>query len=73
MDHVLAILGLAAAYAVFLLVSPTRACGSCARHRGPCPRCKGTGRRSRPGARLVHRGAVQAYKQARKRGRKAGS
>jgi hypothetical protein len=73
MDQVLVILGLAAFYALIVLVSPTKACGSCARHRGPCPRCKGTGRRFRPGARLVHRGAVRARKQARKQGRKVGS
>ncbi len=66
MDHVLVILGLLLLWALFLLVSPTRACGSCDRHRGPCPRCKGTGRRFRPGARLVHRGAVQAHKQRRR-------
>jgi len=67
MIHVLVLLGLLCAYALFLLVSPTRACGSCMKHRGPCPRCKGTGRRFRPGARLVHRGAVSAHKQARRR------
>jgi hypothetical protein len=67
MDHVLVILGLAATYAVFLLISPTMACGSCARHRGPCPRCKGTGRRFRLGARLVHRGAVQARRRGKRR------
>jgi hypothetical protein len=66
-DQVLAILGLAALYALFVLVSPTKACSSCARHRGPCPRCKGTGRRFRLGARLVHRGAVRAYKRTHKR------
>ena len=67
MDHVLVILGLAAFWALFVLVSPTKACGSCARHRGPCPRCGGSGRRFRLGARLVHRGVVQARKQARSR------
>lgn len=64
-DHVLAAAVVAAAYALFLLLSPTRACRACARSRGPCPRCKGTGRRFRPGASLVHRGAVQALKRAR--------
>jgi hypothetical protein len=59
-DHVLAALALLAGYALFLLISPTGKCGACARHRGPCPRCKGTGRRFRPGARLVHFGAVAA-------------
>jgi len=68
--HVLVILGLAAGYALFLLVWPDRACQSCARYRGrPCPRCGGTGRRFRLGARLVHRGAVQARKQARRQRR----
>jgi hypothetical protein len=66
MDHVLVILGLLAAYAVLVLIFPTRACASCARHRGPCPRCNGSGRRFRLGARLVHRGAAQAHKQARR-------
>jgi hypothetical protein len=67
MDHVLAILALAAFWALFVLVSPTKACGSCARHSGPCPRCKGIGRTFRFGARLVHRGAVHAHRQPRKR------
>ena len=67
MDQILVIAGLAVAYGLVLLVSPTRACGSCARRRGPCPRCKGAGRVFRLGARLVHRGAVQARRHARRR------
>lgn len=60
MIQVLTLLAMLAAYGLLVLVSPTRACGSCGRHRGrPCPRCGGTGRRFRLGARLVHRGAVQ--------------
>ena len=69
MIHVLIALGLAAGYALFLLIRPDKTCQSCARYRGrPCRRCGGTGRRFRLGARLVHRGAVQAHKQARRRG-----
>jgi hypothetical protein len=64
MDQVLAVLALAAAYALLVLVCPTKACG-CA---GRCHRCKGTGRRFRLGARLVHHGAVKAHKEARRRG-----
>lgn len=63
MDHVLAILGLAALWALFVYLSPTKTCRSCARSRGPCPRCKGTGRRFRLGARLVRRGALKAYQE----------
>lgn len=68
MIQFLIVLGLVAAYGLFTLVSPTKACGACQRYRGrPCPRCKGTGRRFRIGARLVHRGAVKARRQARVR------
>jgi hypothetical protein len=63
MDHVLAILAIVAVLAVFLLISPTRRCNCGSR----CSRCKGTGRRFRLGARLVHRGAVKAHKEARRR------
>jgi hypothetical protein len=67
MDILIA-LGLLAGYALLVLASPTTACRSCARYRGrPCPRCQGTGRRFRPGARLVHRGAARAHRQARRR------
>lgn len=56
MIHFLVLLGLAAGYALFVLVSPTKACGACERHPGrPCPRCHGSGRRFRVGARTVHR------------------
>jgi hypothetical protein len=66
--HVLIALGLVAGYALFLLVRSDKTCQSCQRYRGrPCRRCGGTGRRFRLGARLVHRGAVQVYKQARRR------
>jgi hypothetical protein len=66
--HVLIALGLAAGYALFLLAWPGKACGSCARHPGRlCPRCGGTGRRFRPGARLVHRGAATGFRYARER------
>lgn len=68
MLNVLVALGLLAGYALLVLVFPVRACRSCGRYRGrPCPRCGGTGRRFRLGARLVHRGAVQARRQARRR------
>jgi hypothetical protein len=68
MTHLLVVLGLLAGYALFVLASPMKACGSCQRHRGhPCPRCGGTGRRFRLGARLIHRGAVKAHKRARER------
>lgn len=67
MDHVLTVLGLAAAYAVFVYAFPTRACGACAKHRGPCPKCKGTGRRFWPGACLVRRAILAGYKYAQER------
>lgn len=40
------------AYCVFLLVRPHKPCNC----TGRCPRCKGTGKRFRPGARLLRRG-----------------
>lgn len=48
--------GLAVLYCLFVFVFPTRGC-SCepGRKRGRCRRCKGTGRRYRPGAVAVHR------------------
>jgi hypothetical protein len=73
MEHVLVILVIIVVYGLFVLASPTRACGSCIKHRGPCPRCKGTRRRFRLGARLVHRGAVRARKQARRRQGRGGA
>lgn len=65
MIHVLIVIGLAAGYAVFLLARPDKPCRSCrgwgakgGRRRSACPRCRGTGRRFRLGARLVHSGAM---------------
>lgn len=59
MSQFLILLGVIFAYGLFTLVSPTKACGACQRHRGrPCPRCKGTGRRFRIGARAVRRALV---------------
>jgi len=55
MDHVMVILGLVAAWAVFVYVRPTKPCRKCAATRGPCGRCRGTGRRLRLGARLVRK------------------
>ena len=66
MDQVLAILALAAIWALFVYLSPTTAC----RCAGLCRRCKGTGRRFRLGARLVRRSAVKAHKEARRGGLK---
>jgi len=62
-------------YAVFALVKPDKACGKCSgwglktrrRRSKACPRCKGTGRPFRLGARLVHGGAAQAVKYVRER------
>jgi DnaJ-class molecular chaperone len=74
--HVLIVLALIAGYAVFLLIRPTRACRRCSGwgarnkrrgHRSYCARCKGTGRTFRLGSRIVHRGAAEAYRYARKR------
>jgi DnaJ-class molecular chaperone len=71
--QVLLILGATAGYALFLLVKPEKTCRSCrgwgakGRRRSACTRCGGTGKRFRPGARLVHRGAAEAYRYARKR------
>jgi len=65
----------AAAYLLFVLVKPVRHCPKCngwgqrakRRRRRQCARCKGTGKTFRPAARLVHKGAAAAYKQARAR------
>jgi len=64
------LLGLAvlAACALFVLISPKMGCRKCGASgsrqrrsgRSACGRCQGTGRQFRPGARLVHRGAVLA-------------
>ena len=63
MDHVLAVLGLAAALVVFVYVSPTKACRKCAGSRGPCGKCRGTGRRFRFGARLVRKALLALRKE----------
>jgi len=55
MDHVLVVLAVIVIWLLFVTFSPTRACSACAGHRGPCPRCKGTGLRFRLGARTVRR------------------
>jgi hypothetical protein len=65
------LLGLAAltAYVLFVLIAPKMGCRNCSasgsrkrrgRARSACGRCQGTGRQFRPGARLVHVGAVLA-------------
>ena len=64
MVHFLIALAIVAGLILFVLVSPAKPCRSCAGHSGPCPRCGGTGRRFRTGARLVRRVIVQAHKQA---------
>lgn len=50
------IAGLLAAYCLLIFISPTEPC-DCepGRKRGRCRKCKGTGRRYRPGAVAVHR------------------
>jgi hypothetical protein len=58
MDHVLAVLAIAAVLALFLLVSPTRRC-NCG---GRCPRCMGTGRRFRRGAPQVRKALLALHK-----------
>lgn len=73
MTHVLIVLALIAGYAVFTLIRPMKACRRCSgwgargKRRSYCTRCNGTGRSFRFGARLVHRGAAQAYRYAQKR------
>jgi hypothetical protein len=73
--HLLVVLALIAAYAVFVLVFPTGQCRKCGgwghkakrpRNRS-CKRCKGTGRSFRPGARIVHGGAAAAVRYLRSR------
>jgi hypothetical protein len=63
MDHVLMVIALAAAWVVFVLAVPMKACGKCAGSRGPCPRCKGTGRRFRLGARYVRKALLALRKE----------
>jgi hypothetical protein len=60
---VLAILGALALYGLVVFVKPDHACGC----SGRCSRCKGTGRRFWPGARLVRAAAMLAHEEARKR------
>lgn len=52
MAHIAVVIVLFLAYCVFLLVRPHKPC-NCS---GRCPRCKGTGKRFRFGAGLMHRG-----------------
>jgi hypothetical protein len=72
------LLGLAvlAAYGLLVLVKPKMGCRKCSgngsrkrlgRARSACGRCQGTGRQFRPGARLVHAGAVLAADSIRER------
>jgi DnaJ-class molecular chaperone len=71
--QILIVVALLAGYSVFLLVKPEKKCRSCrgwgarGRRRAACTRCGATGKRFRLGARLVHRGAAEAYRYARKR------
>jgi hypothetical protein len=44
-----------AAWLLFSYLFPTKACGFCAGHSDPCPRCHGTGRRFRLGAKTARR------------------
>ena len=73
------LLGLAvlAAYGLLVLVKPKMGCRKCSGNgsrkrlgraaRSACGRCQGTGRQFRPGARLVHAGAVLAADSIRER------
>jgi hypothetical protein len=71
--QVFTVLALLAGYAFFLLARPVKRCRPCAgwgakgRRRAYCVRCQGTGRRFRPGARLLHRAAAEAYRYIRTR------
>lgn len=68
MSHILVILVLLALWVVVVFVSPTKACRRCAQHRGPCQRCKGTGRVPRIGAQPAHRAALSLWRAWRDRG-----
>ena len=73
MTHLLVLLAILTAYGLFVLIKPDGPCHRCAgwghrqkrRRRTACPRCQGTGRRFRPGARLVHKGAAAAVRAIR--------
>jgi hypothetical protein len=67
MDHVLVILGLAAAWVAFVYARPTKACRKCVGTRGPCGKCRGTGRRFRVGARLVRKTLLALRKEWKER------
>jgi hypothetical protein len=75
MHHVLVTLGVIGAYCLFVLAVPRKRCRRCngwgarqkRRRPAACGRCKGTGRTFRPGARLVHKGAVTAIRHIRER------
>lgn len=62
-QELLVVLGVIVVWALTCLVSPTCRCPRCGggkaeqgrRGMRPCPRCKGTGRAYRRGARLVHK------------------
>ena len=69
MRDVLLGLAVVTAYGLFVLAMPKMGCRKCSasgsrkrrgRARSACGRCQGTGRQFRPGARLVHAGAVLA-------------
>lgn len=63
MNHVLMGLGVAAAWVVFVYAVPTKACRKCAGTRGPCGKCRGTGRRFRVGAPMVRRALLALRKE----------
>lgn len=73
MGHVLAGLGLLAAWSVFAYFRPRKRCRKCSgwgstqrrRRRSGCGRCQGTGRTMRLSAVLVHHAAAIARAQVR--------
>ena len=76
MHDLLAGLAVLAAYGLLVLVKPKMGCRKCSgngsrkrlgRARSACGRCQGTGRQFRPGARIVHAGAVLATDSIRER------
>jgi hypothetical protein len=58
-DHVLVIFLLAGGWVTFVLAFPTKRC-NCAGH---CPRCRGTGKRFRVGARHVRKALLALWGQ----------